>query len=242
MAGGRLDGAVHLEGEAMRAMVVEDEVKIANEVGLALEAEGFEVQSCRSGEEAYFLATTGTYDVILLDRMLPGRDGVSVLEALRRHGCRTPVLMLTAVGGVEDRVEGLTAGADDYVVKPFAMTELMARVKALLRRGAAHAEREIVRGMLRLDPLTRRATWRGEALRLTSTEWDLLVMLARSPGATVSRDAIVHQLWPAHVRNAGTDNLIDVHIARLRRKLTGDGDQTPIRTVRGLGFMFEEST
>ncbi len=226
----------------MRAMVVEDEVKIANEVERALEAEGFSVQSCRSGEEAFFLASTGAYDVILLDRMLPGRDGVSVLEALRRQGCRTPVLMLTAVGGVEDRVDGLTAGADDYVVKPFAMSELMARVKALLRRGAAHAEREIVRGMLRLDPIARRASWRGEPLRLTSTEWDLLLMLARSPGAAVSRDAIVHQLWPAHARSTGTDNLIDVHVARLRRKLGTDGEHSPIRTVRGLGFMFEEAS
>jgi DNA-binding response OmpR family regulator len=223
----------------MRVLVVEDEPKIAKEVGLALESEGFRVELCSSGEDAFFRATTSAYDAIVLDRMLPGRDGVSVLKMLRQQGCRTPVLMLTAVGGVDDRVEGLSAGADDYVVKPFAISEVVARVKALLRRGSDTAEREIVRGSLRLDLLARRATLRGDAVALTSTEWELLTLLARSAGAAVSRDAIVHHLWPEHSRSASTDNLIDVHVGRLRRKLETSENPSPIKTVRGLGFLLD---
>lgn len=226
----------------MRALVVEDEFKIAREVGLALESEGFRVELCASGEDAFYLATTKAFDVIVLDRMLPGRDGLSVLQTMRQQGCSTPVIMLTAMTSVDERVDGLSAGADDYLAKPFAMSELVARVKALLRRGGTSNDQEIVRGALRLDLLARRAILRGENIPLTSTEWDLLILLARTPGSVISRDAIVHRLWPEHTRSASTDNLIDVHIARLRRKFEGHKAESPIKTVRGLGFLLEDAS
>lgn len=226
----------------MRVLVVEDEPKISRAIGTVLEAEGFSAVLSGDGEDAFFVATTGGFDAIVLDRMLPGRDGVEVLRALRSGGCKTPVLMLTALGEVEDRVEGLSAGADDYLVKPFAMSELVARLRALVRRGAAVAEREVVSGDLRLELMTRRATVGGEAIALTQMEWELLLLLARSSGAVVSRDAIAHQLWPRQTRSSGLDNLIDVHVGRLRRKLESAGSLLALRTVRGLGFVLERSS
>lgn len=224
----------------MRVLVVEDELKIARTVGVALEGEGFSVVLSANGEDAFYRASTGAFDAIVLDRMLPGRDGVEVLGALRSAGCRTPVLMLTALGAVEDRVEGLTAGADDYLVKPFAMTELVARLRALIRRGTASAEVEVTAGDVRLHLLSRRATVKGQAIPLTQMEWELLLLLARSAGAVVSRDAISNQLWPDQSRNASLDNLIDVHVGRLRKKLSSVESGAEIQAIRGLGFLLRD--
>ena len=225
----------------MQLLVIEDESKIARSIGVAFEAEGFAVRLCSSGEDGFFAASTEQFDAIVLDRMLPGRDGMEVLQALRAAGCRTPVVMLTALGEVEDRVDGLKSGADDYLVKPFAMNELIARVRALLRRGVETAQREVVQGTLRLDLLARRATISGRSVTLTSTEWDLLCLLASSPGAAVSRDTIAHRLWPDQARNTSLDNLIDVHVGRLRRKLDTGSQGPRIETIRGLGFRLRDA-
>jgi two-component system OmpR family response regulator len=220
----------------MRVLVVEDEKKIATAVGLALEGEGFRPMLSPTGEDGFFRASTERFDAIVLDRMLPGRDGLDILQALRTAGIRTPVLMLTAMGDVDHRVEGLTAGADDYLVKPFSMSELVARLRALLRRGAETAEVEVVVGDVRLDLPARSASRGSRQLSLTRTEWDLLLLLARAAGSAVSRDAIAHALWPDQARGASTDNLIDVHIGRLRKKLDPTGSSPSIQTIRGLGF------
>ena len=220
----------------MRVLVVEDERKIATSVGLALEAEGMRPTLAATGEDGFFRASTESFDVLVLDRMLPGRDGLDILQALRTAGIRTPVLMLTAMGEVEDRVDGLTAGADDYLVKPFSMSELIARIRALVRRGAETAETEVVAGDVRLDLAARAAARAGRPLSLTRTEYDLLLLLARAGGSAVSRDAIAHALWPEQARGASTDNLIDVHVSRLRRKLDPAGATPCLHTIRGLGF------
>jgi len=220
----------------MRVLVVEDERKIATSIGLALEAEGMRPTLAATGEDGFFRASTESFDVLVLDRMLPGRDGLDILRALRTAGIRTPVLMLTAMGEVEDRVDGLTAGADDYLVKPFSMSELVARLRALVRRGAESAETEVVAGDVRLDLAARSAARAGRTLSLTRTEYDLLLLLARAGGSAVSRDAIAHALWPEQARGASTDNLIDVHVSRLRRKLDPAGSAPCLHTIRGLGF------
>lgn len=220
----------------MRVLVVEDERKIATSIGLALEAEGLRPTLSATGEDGFFRASTEPFDVVVLDRMLPGRDGLDILQALRNAGIRTPVLMLTAMGEVEDRVDGLSAGADDYLVKPFSMSELIARIRALLRRGAETAETELHAGDIRVDLAARSAFRGGRALALTRTEYELLLLLARSAGSAVSRDTIAHALWPDHTRGASIDNLIDVHLGRLRRKLDPTGTAPCIHTLRGLGF------
>src|SRR6187397_1565765 len=180
---------------SMRVLVVEDEQKVANALREGLEGEKFDVVVERTGEGAFFRVTTETFDVILLDLGLPGRSGLEILAALRERGLRTPVLVLTARDSVQDRVIGLDGGADDYLVKPFAFAELLARIRVLLRRGQNGDPHEITVGTLSLDLVARRATRSGQSIELTVREFDLLAHLMRYEGQVVSRETLTRDVW-----------------------------------------------
>ena len=221
-------------------LVVEDEQKVAHALREGLEGEGYRVALEHTGEGAFFRATTETFDVILLDVMLPGRDGLEILTRLRERGLKTPVLVLTARDTLDDRVKGLDSGADDYLVKPFAFAELLARIRALLRRGRGGDALRLTAGDLEMDIVTRKVTRGGRLVELTAREFELLQYLLRHERQVVSRDTLVHDVWNEPVRSAPLDNVIDVHIARLRRKLDVDHPVKLIHTVRGVGFMLRE--
>jgi DNA-binding response OmpR family regulator len=224
----------------MRVLVVEDEQKVADALREGLEGERYDVVVERTGEGAFFRVTNETFDIVLLDLGLPGRDGLQILAAIRQRGLTTPVLVLTARDAVEDRVAGLDSGADDYLVKPFAFAELLARVRVLVRRGrAADGPRVSVNG-LELDLITRRVTRDGRVVDLTVREFELLEYLMRHQGQVVSRDALARDVWKETQRSTPLDNVIDVHIARLRRKVDEDQGAKLIHTVRGVGFVVRE--
>lgn len=220
-------------------LVVEDETKVARAVREGLQGEGYEVLSAATGEEGFFLASSRELDVIVLDVLLPGRSGFEILSALRAKGLTTPVLMLTARDAVEDRVQGLDRGADDYLVKPFAFAELAARLRALLRRGPDQPITRVV-GDLQLDLLTHRATRGGQRLDLTPREFELLEYLVRHKGHLVSREMLARDVWRETARGTPLDNVIDVHIGRLRKKVDPGASVKLIHTVRGVGFMVGE--
>jgi len=224
----------------MRILVVEDDDKVAAALERGLTSERYEVAVGRTGEEGFFLAVRESFDLIVLDLMLPGHDGLEILSALRERGIQTPVLVLTARGEVEDRVEGLDRGADDYLVKPFAFPELLARIRALLRRGRPEEQLRLAAGEVEMDLVARRVTRAGRLLELTGREWDLLECLMRRPGRVVSRETIVREVWHEPERVTPIDNLIDVYIARLRRKVDEPFASAMIRTVRGVGFLLED--
>lgn len=224
----------------MRVLVVEDEQKVADAIRVGLEEEKYDVIVERTGEGAFFRVTTETYDVILLDLMLPGRDGVEILKALRGRGVKTPVLVLTARDTLQDRVTGLDAGADDYLVKPFAFAELIARIRALLRRGRVSESPHLSVADLDMDLITRRVSRGGKIVELTVREFELLEYLLRYHGQVVSREALARDVWKETSRTTPLDNVIDVHIARLRRKIDTDERVKLIHTVRGVGFMVRE--
>jgi DNA-binding response OmpR family regulator len=217
----------------MRLLIVEDDTKLVRALQRGLEREGYGVDIAVDGDEAVAMATAAGYDAIVLDLMLPGRDGFSVCESLREDGRSTPVLMLTARTGVKDRIRGLDAGADDYLVKPFDFGELLARLRALHRRGPAEAPAVFVIGELRVDPATRVATHRGVEIELTAREFDVLEYLAGRPGRVVSRTELLEQVWDEDYD--GSPNITDVYVGYLRRKL----GRELIRTVRGTGFRLE---
>ncbi len=224
----------------MQILVVEDEPKVGNALREGLEAEGYEVTLAQTGEEGFFQASTHTFDLIILDVMLPGRDGIEVLNTLRKQGARTPVLLLTAKDAIEDRVLGLDAGADDYLVKPFAFAELSARIRALLRRNRTETESVLTIGHLDVDPVRRTVIRQGQRIELTAREFDLLEYLARNHGRVVSREMLARDVWRETARATPLDNVIDVHIARLRRKLDDPFDLKLLHTVRGVGFTLRE--
>jgi two-component system copper resistance phosphate regulon response regulator CusR len=225
----------------MRLLVVEDEPKVARAVRDVLVDEGYDIFVANTGEEGFSRATRERFDAIVLDIMLPMRDGLDVLTLLRARGDLTPVLILTAKDTVDDRVVGLNLGADDYLVKPFAFTELVARVRALLRRGR-NADMPHVRvAGLDIDLRTRQITRDDVVLDLTTREFELLEYLVRHQGQAVSRDMLARDVWHEPHR-ATLDNVIDVHIARLRKKVDADFETRLIHTVRGVGFMFREET
>jgi DNA-binding response OmpR family regulator len=224
----------------MRALVVEDEQKVANALREGLVGEKFDVVVERTGEGAFFRLNTELFDVILLDLTLPGRDGLQVLKAVRDRGLKTPVLVLTARDGVDDRVAGLDAGADDYLVKPFAFAELLARIRALIRRGRAAESPRLKVADLDVDLITRKVTRGGHPVELTVREFELLEFLMRHHGQVVSREALAHDVWHETARSTPLDNVIDVHIARLRRKIDVDSPDKLIHTVRGVGFVLRE--
>lgn len=224
----------------MRILVVEDEKKVAKALQEGLEAESYDVGVAHSGEEGFFLVNAQTFDLVVLDLMLPGRDGLEVLATIRKRGLQTPVLILTAKDAVEDRVLGLDTGADDYLVKPFAFPELLARIRALLRRGKVDHVIQLRLGDLEMDLVTRTVTRSGQSLDLTAREFDLLEYLLRYQGRVVSREMLARDVWKETARHTPLDNVIDVHIARLRRKVDENFAKKLVHTVRGVGFVLRE--
>ena len=224
----------------MRILVVEDEQKVANALREGLEGERYDVVVERTGESAFFRVTTEPFDLMLLDLGLPGRDGLQILKTLREKGVRTPVLVLTARDTLQDRVAGLDGGADDYLVKPFAFTELLARIRALLRRGRAAESPRLAVGDLTMDLITRKVMRGGHPVELTVREFELLEYLMRYEGQVVSRETLARDVWKETARTTPLDNVIDVHIARLRRKVDVERPVRLIHTIRGVGFMLRE--
>jgi two-component system copper resistance phosphate regulon response regulator CusR len=224
----------------VRLLVIEDEPKVGQALREGLQAEGYEVVLAETGEDGFFLASNRVFDLIVLDVMLPGRDGLEVLDALRKQSISTPVLLLTAKDAVEARVAGLDAGADDYLVKPFAFPELSARIRALLRRGKAEPMTLIRIGSFEVDPVTRTVLREGIRLELTVREFELLEYLARNNGRVVSREMLARDVWKEPGRATPLDNVIDVHVARLRKKLDDPFSIKLLHTVRGVGFLLSE--
>ncbi len=224
----------------MRLLVVEDEPKVAEAVREVLAAEQYDVLVASNGDEGFLRATSERFDAIVLDVMLPRRDGLDVLTSLRYRGNTTPVLILTAKDTIDDRVLGLDLGADDYLVKPFAFTELVARVRALLRRGRNGDILHVRIAGLDMDVRTRKVTRDNLAIDLTPREFELLEYLVRHQGQPVSRDMLARDVWREAHRST-LDNVIDVHVARLRKKVDAEFSTRLIHTVRGVGFMFRES-
>jgi two-component system copper resistance phosphate regulon response regulator CusR len=226
----------------LRVLVVEDERKVAEAVREGLEGEHYEAVVANSGEDAFFRINTETFDVILLDIMLPGRDGLEVLRTIRDQGVTTPVILLTARHTLDDRVVGLDSGADDYLVKPFAFAELLARIRALLRRGRGEDTLRLQVGDLEMDLVTRRVVRAGTTIELTAREYELLEYLMRHGGQDVPRETLARDVWKETDRGTPLNNVIDVHIARLRRKIDSAGRPKLIHTVRGVGFVLRADT
>jgi DNA-binding response OmpR family regulator len=221
-------------------LVVEDEQKVAAALREGLQGEGYAVTVAPTGEDAFFRINTETYDVVLLDLTLPGRDGLQILKALRQRGADTRVLILTARDTLEDRVKGLDSGADDYLVKPFAFAELIARIRALVRRGRVVEPPRLRSGDLHMDLWTRKVTRAGRPIDLTAREYELLEHLLRFEGQVVSRDTLARAVWQERGRSSTLDNVIDAHVARLRKKVDLDEPMKLIHTVRGVGFVVRE--
>ncbi len=221
-------------------LIVEDQKKLLHSLKQGLEEEGYDVIVATTGEEGYYLATTGSPDAIVLDVMLPGRDGLKVLRDLRSKGYTKPVMILTARDAVEDRVAGLDGGADDYLVKPFAFAELLARLRALLRRDVSGRELTLRADDLEIDLLSRRVIRAGVELDLTRREYELLEFLLRHKNETVTRDMIGREVWK---ENSGSlTNTIDVYINALRRKVEQPEQRRLIHTIRGVGYAVRDGT
>jgi DNA-binding response OmpR family regulator len=218
-----------------RVLIVEDERKVRQSLHAVLEQEGYEVAAVASGDDGSRFALGQRFDCIVLDLMLPGRSGLDVLAELRRSGKATPVLILTARDGVDDRVLGLDAGADDYLVKPFAIAELLARLRVLLRRGLAEQRETVLRtGNLEMDLLTRRLSHDGQEIALTLREFDVLAYLMRHQGQIVTREMLGRDVWKEP--EYALTNVVDVYITLLRRKLEQAGKAALIQTIRGVGY------
>jgi two-component system, OmpR family, response regulator len=227
-------GATEGSTRSPRILVIEDEPGIVDFVSRGFEAAGFEVQAAMDGREGERLALTGAFEAIVLDLMLPGRNGLEILAALRRGLPNMPVIVLTARGEIEDRVEGLEAGAVDYLVKPFSMAELVARVRAQLRVIAQASASTLSAEGIDVDLLTRRVSRGGRVAALSTTEFELLVYLMRHHGRVVAREEILSSVW-GYEHDPAT-NVVDVYVGYLRRKLGGVGDPAPIHTVRAVGY------
>ncbi len=221
----------------MRVLVVEDEKKTASFIRKALQSEGHAVDVLHDGSEALAAAEHTPFDVVVLDIMLPGRDGLSVVRQMREKRIKTPVLLLSARGEVSEKVEGLNAGADDYLPKPFALDELIARVRALGRRSGEAKSATLRVSDLTLDTVTRKVKRGGQAIDLAPREYLLLEFLMRSPGRVCGRMAIVEKVWDYDF-DPGT-NLVDVYIKRLREKIDTGHDQKLLQTVRGVGYVLQ---
>ncbi|MGI5200474.1 response regulator transcription factor [Spirillospora sp. CA-108201] len=218
----------------MRVLVVEDEIRTAALLQRGLSEEGYAVDVAANGPDAVWQAVENSYDAIVLDVMLPGLDGFEVCRRLRVQDCWAPVLMLTARDAVSDRVHGLDAGADDYLTKPFSFAELLARLRALVRRGAKERPTLLAVGELRLDPSSRRV-WRGEAERqLSPKEFALLELFMRHPGDVLTRTTILEHVWD--YAYDGSSNVVDQYVAYLRRKIDDPGTESVLETVRGAGY------
>lgn len=223
----------------MELLVIEDDPLIGKALRKGLTEAGHGCMWAKEGDRGLELASGGQYDAIILDLMLPGRPGLEVLRELRDNGVRTPVIALTALGSVEERVNGLNAGADDYVVKPFALVELMARVEAVCRRTSSRPPAVMQAGQLTLDLATRRVTRENREIELTPTEFSLLELLMRYAGQVVTRKMLCEHLWESDWE--GATNVIEVHINRLRGKLDKGFNESVIQTVRGRGYALRTS-
>jgi two-component system copper resistance phosphate regulon response regulator CusR len=224
----------------MRVLVVEDERKLAEVLAAALRREHYDVVVAATGEDGFFRATAEVFDLLVLDVMLPGRSGLEILRTLRERHVETPVLILTARDAVDDRVLGLDLGADDYLVKPFALPELLARIRALFRRGRPSEALRLKTADLELDLVSRRAVRGDRTLDLTTREFELLEYLLRHQGHLVSREMLAHDVWREPRRATPLDNVIDVQMTRLRRKVDADAGERLIHTVRGVGFVLRQ--
>lgn len=222
---------------ARRILLVEDDPDTRAYIAKGLAEAGYGVEATGSGREGLYLATGGGFDALVLDRMLPDLDGLSVLRSVRAAGLSTPAILLTAMSAIDERVRGLRAGADDYLVKPFSFAELEARLEAVMRRPAEQADLEtrLVCGDLELDLLGRTATRGGRSIELLPREFQMLEYLMRRQGRVVTRTMMLETLWDYHFDPK--TNVIDVHISRLRRKIDAPGERPLIRTVRGAGYM-----
>lgn len=221
-----------------RVLIIEDEVKLRDSLRRGLSQEGYEISAASTGEEGFYLATTESFDAILLDLMLPGRDGMRVLSDLRAKSVAVPVLILTARDAVDDRVAGLDCGADDYLVKPFAFAELLARLRALLRRNLPSRDVVLEAADLEMDLLARRVVRGGDEVELTGREFELLEYLLRHVNMTVTREMIARDVWkePAGVLT----NVIDVYVKTLRKKIERPDSRQLLHTVRGVGYALRD--
>jgi DNA-binding response OmpR family regulator len=224
----------------MRVLVIEDDPAISASIGTMLARQRFAVETVGDGDEGLERLLRGTYDVAIVDVMLPGRDGFAICRNARSEGVSTPILVLTARDAVEDRIRGLDAGADDYVAKPFAEDELAARVRALLRRGDRPVHATLSVGSLTLDPAARTVSVGESALELGATEFRLLELLARNRGMTLSRAQILEKIWDYDFQ--GSSNIVDVYVSQLRRKLKAAGTNARIATVWGIGYKLVADT
>ena len=220
----------------VNVLFVEDEAKIANFVRAGLKEQGFVVDYCDNGDEGYLRALDNEYDAIVLDIMVPGKDGLSILKELRRLGRNTPVILLTARNELDDRLCGLNLGADDYIAKPFFVEELAARIHAVIRRSVGVRQNLLSVGPLRLDRITREVTCNQQVIELTSREFNLLEYLMRSPGRVFTRTQILEHVW-GYDFNPNT-NVVDVCIQRIRKKIDPVDQAGPIESIRGVGYRF----
>jgi two-component system, OmpR family, response regulator len=222
----------------MNLLYVEDETKIADFVCAGLKEQGFVVDYCDNGDDGYTHALEHEYDVIILDIMMPGKDGLAILKGLRQQGRNDPVILLTARNELDDRLAGLNLGADDYLSKPFFVEELVARIYAVLRRFSGERQNFLQVGSLNLDRITREVTCTGQTVELTAREFNLLEYLMRSPGRVFTRTQILEHVW-GYDFNPNT-NVVDVCIQRIRKKIESLADQSLIESVRGVGYRFRQ--
>lgn len=223
----------------MHVLFVEDESKIANFVQAGLKEQGFVVDYCDNGNEGYIRAMDNEYDALVLDIMIPGKDGLAILKSLRQAGRNVPVILLTARNELDDRLEGLNLGADDYIAKPFFVEELVARIHAVVRRSSGDRQNLLCVGPLKLNRITREVTCDGQIVELTTREFNLLEYLMRSPGRVFTRTQILEHVW-GYDFNPNT-NLVDVCIQRIRKKIDSIGGLGWIESVRGVGYRFRDS-
>lgn len=223
----------------MRLLVVEDEQKLNNVISKRLTKEGYSVDNCFNGEEALDYIEAGEFDAIIMDIMMPYIDGLTVLRTIRNNGNKTPVLLLTAKDSIPDRVNGLDAGAEDYLVKPFAFEELLARLRVILRKSAGNSTNELTVGDLVLDTGSKTASRGGKEITLTAKEYDLLEYLMMNKGIVLSRDKIENHIW--NFDYAGGTNVIDVYILYLRKKIDAPFESKLIHTIKGKGYVIRES-
>lgn len=223
----------------MRILLIEDDQSVADYILKGLKQSGFTVNHAADGKEGLLQATTGNYDVMIIDRMLPNVDGLTIIQTLRASENKTPVLILSALGEVDDRVKGLKAGGDDYLVKPFAFAELLARIEAILRRQESNTTQTRLKvADLEMDLLSHKVTRGGQAFNLQPREYKLLEYLMRHAGQVVTRTMLLENVWEYHFDPQ--TNVIDVHISRLRQKIDKDFDKQLLSTVRGAGYMLHD--
>lgn len=223
----------------MNILIVDDDTGLLDQLKTALKRKHYGVDTAENGEQALDKLFDVPYDLVLLDIMLPRMDGLSVLKEVRKAGMDMPILMLTAKSDIQDRVKGLDHGADDYLAKPFSMAELMARIRAMLRRKGKRTP-TLEAGPVCLDTVKRKVTLNGEAIHLTVKEFSILEFLLHNKGSTVSRFNLAEHIWGEEFDPFSMSNYVDVHIKNLRKKLTAHGDDLIIKTIRGIGFIIDE--